>query len=235
MKVVILAGGKGTRLSEYTHEIPKPMVSIGEKPLLGHIIDIYEQQGFYNFVLAVGYMGQVISEWADGVESNIKIVETGDETLTGGRLKRIGSYVGTGPFMLTYGDGVSDVSLTHVWNYHTSFKPLVTLTAVRPPARFGSLRLSESGKVVGFHEKSQTMEGWVNGGFMVVEKEVLDMIEGDDTNFEKEVLPEIAEMGRLQAYFHNGFWQCMDTIRDLELLRELCKKDVPWLTKARRS
>jgi len=234
MKVVILAGGKGTRLNEYTRTYPKPMVRIGPKPLLGHIIDIYEEQGFHNFVVASGYKGRAISEWANKSESDIEVIDTGDATLTGGRLKRLKDHVGMRNFMLTYGDGVSNVNLTHVWNYHTSLKPLVTLTAVRPPARFGSLRLNASGKVTGFHEKSQAAEGWVNGGFMIVEKEVLDMIEGDDTNFEKDVLPEIAEMGKLQAYFHGGFWQCVDTIRDVELLTEL-EKERPWLMKARRS
>jgi glucose-1-phosphate cytidylyltransferase len=179
-------------------------------------------------------MGQVISEWANKSESNIEVVDTGDETLTGGRLRRLKDHVGMRQFMLTYGDGVSNVNLAHVWNYHTSLKPLVTLTAVRPPARFGSLRLNASGKVIGFHEKSQVAEGWVNGGFMIIEKEVLDMIEGDDTNFEKDVLPEIAEMGKLQAYFHGGFWQCVDTIRDVELLTEL-EKEKPWLMKTPRS
>ncbi len=230
MKVVILAGGKGTRLNEYTRTYPKPMVRIGSKPLLGHIIDIYEEQGFHDFIIASGYKGQAISEWANKSESSIEVIDTGDMTLTGGRLRRLKGYVGMRQFMLTYGDGVSNVNLTHVWNYHTSLKPLVTLTAVRPPARFGSLRLNASGKVIGFHEKSQAAEGWVNGGFMIVEKEVLDMIEGDDTNFEKDVLPEIAEMGKLQAYFHGGFWQCVDTIRDVELLTEL-EKERPWLMK----
>jgi glucose-1-phosphate cytidylyltransferase len=229
MKVVILAGGKGTRLAELTHKIPKPMVQIGDKPMLGHIIDIFEKQAMRNFVIAAGYKKKMIESWANEQDSRIQVIDTGEETLTGGRIKRAGQYVGNGPFIMTYGDGVANVDITHVWNYHTTFKPLVTLTAVRPPARFGSLRLDGAGKVLGFHEKNQAAEGWVNGGFMIIEKEVLDMIEGDDTNFEKDVLPQIAEDGKLQAYFHTGFWQCMDTIRDVELLRQLYDEGAPWI------
>jgi len=236
MKAVILAGGKGTRLGEYTHEIPKPMVMIGDKPILGHIIDIYCNQGFYDFIIAGGYKREIIDEWLTteyGTRSPLKIrlVDTGAKTMTGGRLKRINKHIPAGPFMMTYGDGVADVDLVHLQTFHRSMGSLVTLTAVRPPARFGSLRLDGSGKVVGFHEKSQVMEGWVNGGFMIIEKEVLDMIEGDETNFERDILPEIASMGRLHAYFHTGFWQCMDTARDVELLRQLYKDGGPWITK----
>lgn len=229
MKVMILAGGKGTRLAELTHKIPKPMVQIGDRPMIGHIIDIFERQALHNFVVAAGYKKEMVEKWANGQESNIHVIDTGKDTLTGGRIKRAGQYTGTGPFIMTYGDGVADVNITHVWNYHTSFKPLVTLTAVRPPARFGSLRIDGSGKVLGFHEKSQTAEGWVNGGFMIIEKEVLELIDGDDTNFERDVLPQIAEDGKLQAYFHTGFWQCMDTIRDVELLRQLYDEGAPWI------
>jgi glucose-1-phosphate cytidylyltransferase len=234
MKTVILAGGEGTRLAEYTVAIPKPMVEIRDRPILGHIVDIYQSQGFGNFVIACGYKGGHIAKWVEDnlkTSGNVQVIQTGEKTKTGGRIKRVQSHL-TSTFMMTYGDGVADVDLNHLLNYHKSMQPLVTLTAVRPPARFGSLRLDGAGKVMGFHEKSQTMEGWVNGGFMVVEPSVVNMIKGDDTNFEKEVLPEIAEDGKLMAYYHTGFWQCMDTLRDVKLLRRLAKEGPPWIGKS---
>lgn len=237
MKVVILAGGKGTRLAELTDAIPKPMVQIAGRTILGHIVDIYRSQGFHEFIIAAGYKQEMIDEWArkeyaEDYGITIDVVDTGKDTQTGGRLGRLKPRLSAGPFMMTYGDGVANVNLTHVWNYHTSMRPSVTLTAVRPPARFGSLRLDGAGKVMGFHEKSQTMEGWVNGGFMVISPMVLDLCGVDETNFERDVLPELAEAGQLQAYFHAGFWQCMDTIRDVKLLRDLAKEGPPWIGKA---
>lgn len=235
MKIVILAGGKGTRLAEYTGAIPKPMVEIGSCPIIEHVVNIYHSQGFWDFIVAGGYKWEMLYDWSQGLDlpnTRVSIVDTGVDTLTGGRLKRISRSLDSHNFMLTYGDGVADIDLTRLYNYHTNMDALVTLTAVRPPARFGSLRLDKSGRVTGFHEKSQTDEGWVNGGFMIVEPEVFDMIDGDSTNLEKDILPEIAASGRLNAYFHSGFWQCMDTIRDVELLRSLWEEGAPWIGKA---
>lgn len=233
MKIVILAGGKGTRLAEYTDAIPKPMVEIGSYTILEHIVNLYHAQGFWDFIIAGGYKWEMVYAWAKGItlpDVRISVVDTGVDTLTGGRIKRLDSALASHNFMLTYGDGVADIDLLRLYNYHVNMDALVTLTAVRPPARFGSLRLDKSGKVTGFHEKIQTDEGWVNGGFMIVEPEVMNMIEGDSSNFEKDILPEIAEAGRLNAYFHDGFWQCMDTIRDVELLRSLWEEGAPWVT-----
>jgi len=235
MKIVILAGGRGTRLSEYTNEVPKPMVEIGDKPILGHIIDIFLSQGLQDIIIAAGYKKEVIEEWAEsqdfGLGARVRVFDTGLDTQTGGRLGRLRGHLQSGPFLVTYGDGVANVNISYLWNLHTSVKPLVTITAVRPPARFGSLRLGCGAKVLGFHEKSQTLEGWINGGFMIVEPPALKLIKGDQTNWERDVLPDIAASGEMVAYQHVGFWQCMDTLRDVELLRELYKKGAPWTKK----
>jgi len=236
MKVVILAGGRGTRLGRVGEKIPKPMVKIGRYPILSHIVQIYRDQGFDDFIIATGYKRETIDQWAADYKKreglDIQCVFTGEDAQTGARLGRIQSLVGP-TFMMTYGDGVSDVDLKQLVSYHKSMKPLITLTAVRPLARFGSLRFNSSGTITGFHEKSQAAEGWINGGFMVIESQILALIDkqNDACNFEKDILPEIAETNNLNAYFHTGFWQCMDTSRDIELLCELCEEGAPWLTK----
>jgi glucose-1-phosphate cytidylyltransferase len=247
MKVVILAGGKGTRLSEQTDVRPKPMVEIGERPILWHIMHTYAHYGFDEFVVALGYLGDVIKRYfldyaylnadltiatkSGDVEVHgrprenwtVHLVDTGLETITGGRLKRLASWLGGETFMMTYGDGVADVDIAELLRFHRSHGKLATVTAVRPPARYGVLGLRDS-RVAVFAEKPQAGEGWISGGFFVLEPQVLEYIAGDETHFEREPLERLAEQGQLQAYRHTGFWQSMDTLRDARMLNEL------WLT-----
>lgn len=252
MKVAILAGGVGTRLAEETEVKPKPMVEIGGKPILWHIMQHYAHYGFTEFVIALGYKGDVIKKYmvdycplnsnltvslrTGRVELNggykpdwvVDLVDTGIPTLTGGRIKRLAPYLGRGTFMLTWGDGVSDVDLHALLAFHRSHGRLATLTAVRPPARFGHLDL-DGDRVVEFSEKPQTREGWINGAFFVLEPGVMDYIDGDQTPWEREPLERLAREGQLMAYRHGSFWQCMDTLRDKVLLNELWQTGrAPW-------
>lgn len=253
MKVVILAGGRGTRLSEETHAIPKPMVSIGGRPIIWHIMAHYASYGFDDFVVACGYKGDVLKEYfatyrtresdlhvdlARGtVESltesreswRVTLVDTGQATMTGGRIKRL-SHLLHERFLLTYGDGVSDVSIDDLIAHHEAQHALATLTAVHPIPRWGALTVRDE-NVVGFEEKPEDPDTWINGGYFVVEPEVLDLITGDRDGFEQRPLHLLAERGQLAAYQHTGFWRAMDTARDRDELNEICNTQPtpPWL------
>lgn len=252
MKVVILAGGMGTRLAEETVTRPKPMVEIGGRPIIWHIMKHYAHYGYKEFIIALGYKGGMIKHYfhdyfcmngsvsislADGsveVHDEVKedwkvhLVETGLHTNTGGRIKQLASWIDSGPFLLTYGDGVCNVNLNHLVRYHQRKGKLVTVTAVRPPARFGSLEFGENNMVKKFVEKPLSGEGWINGGFFVVEKAALDYITAD-LPWESEPLRNIAAAGELIAYLHDDFWQCMDTYRELKILDSYWKSgEAPW-------
>ena len=254
MKVAFLAGGLGTRISEETENKPKPMVEIGGQPILWHIMMHYYKYGFKDFTIALGYKGAVIKKYMvdycainsnltinirDGkvkthggyqLDWNVNLIDTGLKTNTGGRIKRLAPYIGQETFMLTWGDGVSNVNLKELLAFHRSHGKLATLTAVRPPARFGHLDLSGN-QISEFSEKPQTKEGWINGAFFVLEPEIFDYIDGDDTQWEKEPLERLAKDGQLMAYKHNGFWQCMDTLRDKRRLEALwASGNAPWKT-----
>ena len=224
MKVVLLAGGFGTRLSEYTKSIPKPMIKIKGKPMLLHIMNLYAKHGFKDFYIALGYKGQIIKKFFNKkfFDWNINLIDTGKNTMTGGRLKRLKKYIGNERFMMTYGDGLSNVNLKKLLRLHKKSKKLVTLTAVRPPARFGALKLKGQ-RVSYFKEKSKLDEGWINGGFFVMEPTFLKLIKNDKTYLEREPLEKVAEKGQLAAYRHEGFWQCMDTKRDKDKLNQIFK------------
>ena len=252
MKVAILAGGYGSRLAEETEIKPKPMIEIGGRPILWHIMRHYAHYGFDEFVIALGYKGEVIKKYMIdycSLNSNLKVnlktgevktnggyrqdwtvdlVDTGISTQTGGRIKRLAPYIGNETFMLTWGDGVSDVNLDELLKFHRSHGKLATLTAVRPPARYGHLELN--GKMVlTFSEKPQASEGWINGAFFVLEPEVFDYIDRDETVWEKEPLERLSEDGQLMAYKHESFWQCMDTLREKHLLENLwASENPPW-------
>ncbi len=227
MKVVLLAGGFGTRLSEYTKSIPKPMIKIKGKPMLLHIMNLYAKHGFKDFYIALGYKGQIIKKFFNKkfFDWNINLIDTGKNTMTGGRLKRLKKYIGNERFMMTYGDGLSNVNLKKLLRLHKKSKKLVTLTAVRPPARFGALKLKGQ-RVSYFKEKSKLDEGWINGGFFVMEPTFLKLIKNDKTYLEREPLEKVAEKGQLAAYRHEGFWQCMDTKRDIDKLNIILKKKI---------
>jgi len=227
MKVVLLAGGFGTRLSEYTKSIPKPMIKIKGKPMLLHIMNLYAKHGFKDFYIALGYKGQIIKKFFNKkfFDWNINLIDTGKNTMTGGRLKRLKKYIGNERFMMTYGDGLSNVNLKKLLRLHKKSKKLVTLTAVRPPARFGALKLKGQ-RVSYFKEKSKLDEGWINGGFFVMEPNFLKLIKNDKTYLEREPLEKVAEKGQLTAYRHEGFWQCMDTKRDIDKLNIILKKKI---------
>ena len=231
MKIIILAGGLGTRLSELTHTIPKPMVKIGNKPILQHIMEIYAQHNYKDFIIALGYKGEIIKEFFQNEKFDwkIKLVDTGEETMTGGRLKRLKDFIGKETFMLTYGDGLANINLTKLVDYHKKHGKLSTVTSVRPPARFGSLKIKGE-KVIAFKEKSQSESGWINGGFFVFEPKIFDFIKDDNTYLEREPLEKLANIGELNAFKHENFWQCMDTKRDKDYLEELLKNNkAPWL------
>ncbi len=254
MKVAILAGGAGSRLAEETQARPKPMVEIGGMPILWHIMEHYAHFGFKDFVIALGYKGEVIKdymenycrnksnitvdlgsgeveyEYEDDIDWKVQLIETGLKTLTGGRIKRLAPYLDDGPFMLTWGDGLSDVDLQKLLAFHRSHGKLATLTAVRPPARYGHLEF-DGDRVEAFTEKPQTAEGWINGAFFVLQPEIFEYIEGDDTQWEKEPLERLAKEGQLMAYKHTSFWQCMDTLREKHLLEQLwAGGNPPWRT-----
>ena len=225
MKVVLLAGGFGTRISEYTKTIPKPMINIGGKPLLWHIMRLYARQGFKDFYIALGYRGEVIKKYFNKqfYDWNINLIDTGQNTMTGGRLKRLKKYLENETFMLTYGDGLSNINLKKLVSFHKKNKKLVTLTAVRPPARFGVLKL-KGNYVDYFKEKSKLDEGWINGGFFVIEPEFFQFIKKDGTYLEREPLEQVTKKRQLAAFRHQGFWQCMDTKRDKDKLEKIIQE-----------
>ena len=225
MKVVILAGGLGTRLSEYTKSIPKPMVKVRGKPLIYYIMKHYSKYGYKNFYIALGYKGHVIKKYfrKKFFDWNINLVETGKNTMTGGRLKRLTKILGKDRFMMTYGDGLSNVNLNKLLKFHKRNKKQLTLTAVRPPARFGAIKITGS-RVNYFKEKSKLDEGWINGGFFVIEPEFLKTIKNNKTYLEREPFENLAKKRQLSAFKHHGFWQCMDTKRDKDILDKLLKK-----------
>lgn len=230
MKVVILAGGKGTRISEYTEAIPKPMVPIGTKPILEHIINYYIKYGFNDFIIATGYKHKIIKNYFKNKKKfeKVKVINTGVDTLTGSRLKKISNELKQ-TFMLTYGDGLSNINLNKLLYFHKKNKKKITLTAVHPPARFGELSIS-NGIVTKFEEKPQLQKGWINGGFFVIEPEFLDLISHDEVILEKEPLEKAANNGEMMAYCHDGFWQCMDTRRDKDFLEEMWRSNrPPWV------
>ena len=224
MKVVILAGGLGTRLSEYTKKIPKPMVKVKNKPIITHIMEHYAKFGFKNFYIAAGYKQQTIKNYFKNKKFDwkIKIIDTGQKTMTGGRLKRLEKYLKNETFLLTYGDGLSNVNIKKLIKFHKNNNAIVTLTAVRPPARFGAIKIKGK-KVSYFKEKSRLNEGWINGGFFVMEPNIFRFIKNDKTFLEKEPLSTLGRKNKLNAFKHNGFWQCMDTIRDKEILEKELK------------
>ncbi|MAJ57943.1 MAG: glucose-1-phosphate cytidylyltransferase [Candidatus Pelagibacter sp.] len=225
MKVVILAGGFGTRIAEYTKTIPKPMINIGNKPIIYHIMKHYSKYGFKNFYIALGYKGHVIRKYFSKkfFDWNVNLIETGKNTMTGGRLKRLKKILSKERFMLTYGDGLSNVNINKLLDLHKKNKKTVTLTAVRPPARFGALKIIGT-NVKYFKEKSKLDEGWINGGYFVIEPDFLKNIKGDKTYLEKEPLENLAKKKQLGAYKHHGFWQCMDTKRDRDILNQILRK-----------
>lgn len=253
MKVIILAGGFGTRFSEYTNILPKPMIPIGDKPILWHIMQTYAKFEHKDFYLALGYKAEVIKDYflnyrslnadftidldsgnvlshqLDQVDWKVTLVNTGNTTMTGGRIKRMKKFIGDEPFMLTYGDAVADINLDELLKFHRNHGKLVTMTAVRPAARFGELEL-ENNIVKSFKEKPQMHEGWINGGFFIIEPGFFDFIDDDSTLLEREPLEKATKLGQLMAYQHKGFWHCMDTKRDHDLLESLWKNGAPWKT-----
>ena len=224
MKVILLAGGFGTRLSEYTKTIPKPMINICGKPMLFYIMKLYAKYGYKDFYVALGYRGKIIKKFFNKkfFDWNINFIETGKNTMTGGRLKRLKKYIGKETFMMTYGDGLSNLNLKKLLKFHKKNKKLVTLTAVRPPARFGALKLRGQ-RVSYFKEKSKLDEGWINGGFFVMEPEFLKFIKNDNTYLEREPLEKVTKKRQLAAFRHEGLWQCMDTKRDKDKLDKILK------------
>jgi glucose-1-phosphate cytidylyltransferase len=253
MKVVILAGGFGTRLSEYTDSMPKPMVTIGGKPILWHIMKNYAKFGHTDFNIALGYKAEMIKEYfvnykslnsdftihlgtgnltshqSDDVDWKVTLVQTGLNSMTGGRIKRMKSFINNEPFLLTYGDGLSNINIASLIDFHKSHGKMATISAVHPGARFGELDLNGD-LVSSFKEKPQIAQGWINGGFFVFQPEFLDLIEDDSTILEKEPLEKAAELGQLMAYRHDGFWQCMDTKRDRDSLEKMWKTgSPPWI------
>jgi glucose-1-phosphate cytidylyltransferase len=252
MKVILLAGGFGSRLAEYTDVIPKPMVAVGGKPILWHIMQTYAKYGHKDFYVALGYKAELIKDYflnyralnadftvdlasgnvnshqIDSADWRVTLVHTGDASMTGGRVKRMKSFIGKETCMLTYGDGVADINLDELLKFHHSHGKMVTVSAVRPPARFGEIEMNERGRVINFQEKPQMHDGWINGGYFIFEPEFFDLIEGDLTLLEREPLEKVTKAGELMAYRHDGFWHCMDTKRDHELLESLWVKGAPW-------
>ena len=254
MKAVILAGGFGTRISEESHLLPKPMIEIGGKPILWHIMKMYSHYGITDFIICLGYKGYIIKEYfsnyflhmsdvtfrmqdneieihQQSVEPwNVTLVETGEKSMTGGRLKRVARYLGNETFCFTYGDGVSDIDIAELIAHHQKSGRIATVTAIQPPGRYGSLGI-EGGAVSHFHEKPVGDGAWINGGFFVLNHEVLNYIEGDDTVWEQEPLQQLAREGQLSAYNHTGFWQAMDTLREKNMLEEMWTSGrAPWKT-----
>ncbi|MGI9316640.1 MAG: glucose-1-phosphate cytidylyltransferase [bacterium] len=251
MKTVILAGGYGTRLAEYTQIIPKPMVPIGGRPMLLHIMHHYAKYGHKDFYIALGYKGNLIKEYflnyfstnsdftvdlatgeisthgADRLDWRVTLIDTGESSMTGGRIGRLEKYIKDGPFLLTYGDGLSDINIEDLIAFHQSHGKMVTVTAVHPDARFGELKMGEDNMVERFAEKPQLDQGWINGGFFVMEPGFLDYIDGDDSILEKQPLERAAREGELVSFKHHGFWRCMDTKRDHDSLEQIWQGDNP--------
>lgn len=252
MKVIILAGGFGTRLAEYTDVIPKPMVPVGGKPILWHIMRTYAHFGHKDFYVALGYKAEIVKEYflnyralnsdftvdlasgkvsplqVDSVDWQVTLVNTGDASMTGGRVKRMRPFIGNETCMLTYGDGLADIDLDALVAFHRGHGKMVTVSAVRPSARFGELELDQE-RVVSFQEKPQLHEGWINGGYFIIEPEFFDLISNDHTVLEREPLEHAAAIGQLRAWRHEGYWQCMDTKRDCDALEELWNTGrAPW-------
>jgi len=248
MKVVILAGGYGTRIGEESQLKPKPLIAIGDKPIICHIMSTYSRYGYNDFIICLGYKGYMIKEYfahyflhqsdvtfdfSKGNEMilhnpckdpwKVTLIDTGKDTMTGGRIKRIQSYVGDAPFMLTYGDGVSSIDIEKLVSYHRAHGKLATITATQPPGRFGALDLGSDDQVRGFQEKPNGDGGWINAGFFVLEPDVFSYLDGDETVFEREPLERLAQNGQLAAYKHTGFWHPMDTMRDKNYLESLWK------------
>ena len=253
MKVVILAGGLGTRISEETVIKPKPMIEIGGKPILWHIMKIYSHYGYHDFIICVGFKGYMIKEYFSNyflhmsdvtfdMQNNkmeiheqyaepwkVTLVDTGIETMTGGRLKRVTPYIGNEAFLMTYGDGVSDVNITKLVENHKSCGKLATVTATQPSGRFGALNIGTTNMVDSFQEKPAGDGSWINGGFFVLQPQVVDLIKGDTTIFEKEPMERLAQDGQMAAYKHRGFWQPMDTLRDKNHMESLWQSGAaPW-------
>ena len=254
MKVIILAGGYGTRLSEYTKSIPKPMVTVGGKPILWHIMNTYASFNHNDFYVALGYKAEIIKDFflnyktlnsdftvdlssgnitehnQDNIDWNVTLVNTGLNSMTGGRVKRMKDYIGNESFLLTYGDGLADIDINLLIKFHKNHGKMVTVSAVHPGARFGELSL-DGDIVTSFKEKPQTSQGWINGGYFVIEPEFFELIDDDSTILEQSPLERASQMGELMSFQHNGFWQCMDTKRDRDYLDSLWKSnDAPWKT-----
>jgi len=251
MKVILLAGGFGTRLNEYTDVIPKPMIKVGGKPILWHIMQTYAEYGHKDFYVALGYKAEVVKDYflnyralnsdfkvdlasgkvtshqAENIDWNVTLVNTGENSMTGGRAKRMQSFIGNETCMLTYGDGLANIDINALLKFHKKHGKMVTMTAVRPAARFGELEL-DGNQVTSFVEKPQMHDGWINGGYFVFEPPFFDLILGDSTLLEREPLEEVVRIGELMAYRHEGFWQSMDTKRDHALLESLWAKGAPW-------
>ena len=249
MKVIILSGGFGTRISEYTSVIPKPMIRIGGKPIIEHIMEIYSKHGHKDFYLALGYKSEIIKEYFYNYEIfnsdfkinlnngkvtsydqtkkdwNIHLINTGINTLTGGRLKRLKNYINNDTFLLTYGDAVTDLDINKVIKFHKEHGKMITVTGVRPPARFGELTINQKNEVLEFKEKPNTTQGWINGGFFVIEPEFLNYLDKDSCILEKEPLENAAISNELVAFLHDGFWHCIDTKRDKDNLEEILKSN----------
>jgi glucose-1-phosphate cytidylyltransferase len=253
MKVVILAGGFGTRLSEETDIKPKPMIEIGERPILWHIIKVYSYYGFNDFIICLGYKGYIIKEYFSNyflhqsdvtidVEKNsmeihqsktepwkVTLVDTGLNTMTGGRIKRVQKYINDGTFMLTYGDGVGNINIRELLEFHKKHNKFVTITAVQPSGRFGALNLDKQDKVLAFQEKPKGDNAWINGGFFVLDPQIFNYIEGDETWWEREPMERLAKEGQMSAFLHRGFWHPMDTLRDKNHLEQLWQSgQAPW-------
>ncbi len=231
MKTIILAGGLGTRISEETDNKPKPMVLLDENPIIWHLMNVYAKHGFTDFVIAAGYKSEVIFDWVENLktELNIEVIDTGLETQTGGRIKKCMEKIGPQRIMITYGDGLGNVNISKLVEFHKGHEKRATVTAVRPPARFGQLTL-DGDKVTQFGEKQHADGGWINGGFFVVEPSVVELIESDSSPFETSALPTLAKQDQLRAFHHEGFWQPMDTLREKTELSEYAKSGlVPWL------
>lgn len=252
MKVVILAGGYGTRLSEYTDSIPKPMVPIGGIPILVHIMKNYANYGFNDFQIALGYKSEIIKQYFlnfkmlnsnfkidlnnneisffndNNLDWQVSLIDTGLNSMTGGRVKKMQPYIGENTFLMTYGDGLSDININELIKFHKSHGKMITVSAVRPIARFGEINIINN-LVTSFKEKPQMNNGWINGGFFVIEPEFFKFINDDQTILEKEPLEKAVQMGELMAYYHHGFWRCMDTKRDKDDLEKLWKSNnAPW-------